>query len=253
AQVIIDNYIASAESKWNRSSGLVLLLPHGNEGQGPDHSSAHLERFLQFAVGNNIQICDVTTPVQYFHLLRRQVKLSFRKPLIIMTPKSLLRHPKVISNITELAEGGFQEVLDDSCNPEQIDRILLCSGKVYYDLIAHRETMGHNNSALIRLEQLSPFPKRALESCLEKYKPRNITWIQEQPRNFGAWNYMREAFSRDFPKIDLQYFGRDENASNATGSFKQYQEEQDKLVKFAFESSTARAAVNGRINRGDMK
>ncbi|MCP4256180.1 MAG: 2-oxoglutarate dehydrogenase E1 component [Planctomycetes bacterium] len=253
AQVIIDNYIASAESKWNRSSGLVLLLPHGNEGQGPDHSSAHLERFLQFAVDNNIQICDVTSPAQYFHLLRRQVKLSFRKPLIIMTPKSLLRHPKVISNITELAEGCFQEVLDDSCEPQQTDRILLCSGKVYYDLVAQREASGHSNSALIRLEQLSPFPEHALASCLNKYNSHNITWIQEEPRNFGAWNYMREAFSRYFPKIDLQYFGRDENASNATGSSKQYQQEQDKLVKLAFESSTARAAVNGQTNRGDMK
>jgi 2-oxoglutarate dehydrogenase E1 component len=170
-----------------------------------------------------------------------------------MTPKSLLRHPSVISNITELAEGCFKEVLDDSCNPEQIDRILLCSGKIYYDLVTQRETAGHTNAALIRMEQLSPFPERELASCMEKYKSHNVTWIQEESRNFGAWNYMREAFSRHFPQIDLQYFGRDENASNATGSFKQYQEEQDKLVKFAFESKPARVAVNGRINRGDMK
>ncbi len=253
AQVIIDNYIVSAESKWNRSSGLVLLLPHGNEGQGPDHSSAHLERFLQLAADDNIQICNVTTPAQYFHLLRRQVKLSFRKPLIIMTPKSLLRHPKVISDITELAEGSFQETLDDSCEPDQAERILLCSGKVYYDLVAQREAMGHTNAALIRIEQLSPFPDRALASCLEKYTSHDITWIQEEPRNFGAWTYMREAFSRHFPQIDLQYFGRDENASKATGSFKQYQEEQKKLVKLAFEPTPARAAMDGQANRRDMK
>jgi 2-oxoglutarate dehydrogenase complex dehydrogenase (E1) component-like enzyme len=253
AQVIIDNYIASAESKWNRSSGLVLLLPHGNEGQGPDHSSAHLERFLQLAADDNIQICNVTTPAQYFHLLRRQVKLSFRKPLIIMAPKSLVRHPRVISNIAELADGSFQEVLDDSCKPQQIDRILLCSGKVYYDLVTQREDAGHTNSALIRLEQLSPFPEHAIASCLERYTSHNITWIQEEPRNFGAWTYMREAFSKYFPKIDIRYFGRDENASNATGSFKQYQEEQTKLVKFAFESTPVRTAVNGQTNRGDMK
>jgi 2-oxoglutarate dehydrogenase E1 component len=253
AQVIIDNYITSAESKWNRSSGLVLLLPHGNEGQGPDHSSAYLERFLQLAADDNIQTCNVTTPAQYFHLLRRQVKLNFRKPLIIMAPKSLLRHAKVISDVTELAEGSFQEVLGDSFDPDQTDRILLCSGKIYYDLIAHRESSGHTNVALIRVEQLCPFPDSAIASCLEKYTTRNITWIQEEPRNCGGWTFMREAFSRHFPQIDLQYFGRDENASNATGSFKQYQEEQKKLVKLAFESAPTRAAVNGQTNRGDMK
>jgi len=253
AQVIIDNYIASAESKWKRSIGLILLLPHGNEGQGPDHSSAHLERFLQLAANDNIQICNVTTPAQYFHLLRRQVKLSFRKPLIIMAPKSLLRHPKVISKVTELAKGGFQEVLDDSYKQEQTKRILLCSGKVYYDLIEEREAVGHTNSALIRLEQLYPFPESALVSCLENYATQDITWIQEEPRNCGAWLYVREAFSKHFPQIELQYFGRDESASNATGSFKQYQEEQKRLVKLAFGSATAEAAVDGQTNTGDMK
>jgi 2-oxoglutarate dehydrogenase E1 component len=253
AQVIIDNYITSAESKWNRSSGLVLLLPHGNEGQGPDHSSAHLERFLQLAADDNIQICNVTTPAQYFHLLRRQVKLNFRKPLIIMAPKSLLRHPKVISDVTELAEGSFQEVLDDSLDPANTERILLCSGKIYYELTAQRETSGHTNAAIIRIEQLCPFPDNAIESCLDKYATRNITWIQEEPKNCGGWTYMREAFSRYFPQINLQYFGRDANASNATGSFKQYQEEQKNLIRLAFESVPSQTAVNGQTNRGDMK
>lgn len=253
AQVIIDNYITSAESKWNRSSGLVMLLPHGSEGQGPDHSSAHLERFLQLAADDNIQICNVTTPAQYFHLLRRQVKLSFRKPLIIMTPKSLLRHPKVISDVTELSEGSFQQIHDDSLNHDQIERILLCSGKVYYDLLEERETAGHTNSALIRIEQLYPFPESALSSCLDKYTPQSIAWLQEEPRNSGAWTYMREAFSRYFPQSNLLYLGRDENASNATGSFKQYQEEQKKLVKSAFESGTLGTTVNVQTKRGDKK
>ena len=236
AQVIIDNYIASAESKWDRSSGLVMLLPHGSEGQGPDHSSAYLERFLQLAADDNIQICNVTTPAQYFHVLRRQMKLSCRKPLIIMTPKSLLRHPKVISAVTGFVEGGFQEVLDDSCDPAQVDRIILCSGKVYYDLLAQREATGQDNVALVRIELLYPFPDRSLGACLEKYsRMSSLIWIQEEHRNSGAWTYMRECFSLHFPQINLQYLGRDENASSATGSFKQYQKEQKNLVESAFE------------------
>jgi 2-oxoglutarate dehydrogenase E1 component len=236
AQVIIDNYVASAESKWDRSSGLVMLLPHGSEGQGPDHSSAHLERFLQLAAEENIQICNVTTPAQYFHVLRRQMKLSCRKPLIIMTPKSLLRHPKVISAVTDFVSGGFQEVLDDSCDPAKVDRILLCSGKIYYDLLAQRDATGKDNVAPVRIELLYPFPDRALGACLEKYKrASNIIWVQEEHKNSGAWTFMRERFSLHFPRIDLKYLGRDESASSATGSFKQYQKEQKKLVEDAFE------------------
>lgn len=236
AQVIIDNYIVSAQSKWDRASGLVLLLPHGSEGQGPDHSSANPERFLQLAAGDNIQVCNVTTPAQYFHVLRRQVKLGFRKPLIIMTPKSLLRHPKVISVIGDLAKGGFQEVLEDSHDPDKIDRVLLCSGKVYYDLLAQHEAADQNNVALIRVELLYPFPDRAIGACLEKYAgAQQIVWLQEEPRNLGAWSYMRERFSLHFPQIDLQYMGRDENASSDTGSFKQYRQEQKQLVESAFE------------------
>jgi 2-oxoglutarate dehydrogenase E1 component len=252
AQVIIDNYIVSAQSKWNRSSGLVLLLPHGNEGQGPDHSSGHLERFLQLAAEDNVQICNLTVPSQYFHLLRRQVKVGFRKPLIIMTPKSLLRHPKVISDISEFSEGCFQQIFDDSLDPDQVERILLCSGKVYYDLLAHREKSDRTRSALIRVEQLYPFPQTALSSCLDKYAAQSISWVQEEPRNSGAWTYIHEAFSRYFPQIDIQYVGRDENASNATGSFKQYQAEQEKLIGSAFEPEPARTSA-GTNKRGDSK
>jgi 2-oxoglutarate dehydrogenase E1 component len=246
AQVIIDNYIASAESKWGRASGLVLLLPHGYEGQGPDHSSAHLERFLQLAACDNIQVCNVTTPAQYFHLLRRQVKAGFRKPLVLMTPKSLLRHPKVVSTINDLAEGGFREVLDDSCEPDNISRILLCSGKIYYDLITQREAVKNTDTALIRIEQLYPFPKQALGACLEKYSHlRDITWIQEEPRNFGAWSYINERFRTYLPAMDLHYFGRDQSSSSAAGSFKQHQTEQKKLVEDAFNLSTRRR-IEGR-------
>jgi 2-oxoglutarate dehydrogenase E1 component len=234
AQVIIDNYIASAESKWDRSSGLVLLLPHGSEGQGPDHSSAHLERFLQLAAGNNIQVCNVTTPAQYFHVLRRQVKMSCRKPLIIMTPKSLLRHPKVTSEVGELAEGGFQEVLDDSCNPDKVKRVLFCSGKVYYDLVARREETGRTDSAIIRVEMLYPFPDREIGDCIEKYTGADsMIWVQEEHKNSGAWQYMRERFSSHLPQIDLQYIGRQESASSATGLFRQFQAEQKKLIEDA--------------------
>jgi 2-oxoglutarate dehydrogenase E1 component len=243
AQVIIDNYIASAESKWGRSSGLVLLLPHGYEGQGPDHSSAHLERFLQLAACDNIQVCNATTPGQYFHLLRRQVKVGFRKPLILMTPKSLLRHPKVISTINDLAEGGFREVLDDSYEPHNISRILLCSGKIYYDLLDRREAVENTDTALIRLEQLYPFPEQALDACFERYSHlRDVTWIQEEPRNYGAWSYMSERFRSYWPAIDLHYLGRDESSSSATGSFKQHEAEQKKLIEEAFGLSKSPAS-----------
>lgn len=236
AQVIIDNYIVSAESKWNLSSGLVLLLPHGSEGQGPDHSSAHLERFLQLAAEENIQVCNPTTPAQYFHLLQRQVKATFRKPLIIMTPKSLLRHQKVVSTVTDLAQGHFKEVINDICDPDQVERVLLCSGKVYYDLLAHREAISNTNTALIRFELLYPFPGSAIKESLKKYsRAREFIWIQEEPRNAGAWTYICENFALHFSDIDLRYFGRDENATSATGSFRQYQQEQKKLVEGAFE------------------
>jgi 2-oxoglutarate dehydrogenase E1 component len=239
AQVIIDNYIASAQSKWGRSSGLVLLLPHGNEGQGPDHSSAHLARFLQLAARDNMQICNVTTAAQYFHLLRRQVKLGFRRPLVVMTPKSLLRHPKVISPVNEFVDGVFQAVIDDTCDPAQLERVLLCSGKIYYDLLARREAQGDMRCALIRLEQLYPFPEAELRACLDKYKStRDVVWVQEEPRNWGAWDYMREQFSYCLSHINLRRIARKESASSAGGSLQQHQERQQKLVERALQPIT---------------
>ena len=157
-QVIIDNYVAAGEAKWGTISGIVLLLPHGFEGQGPEHSSAHLERFLMLCARNNIQVCNCTTPAQYFHLLRRQIKRSFRKPLIVMTPKSLLRHPRALSPLSDLSRGEFREVLDDPSRPAKPRRLLLCSGKIFYDLLKAREDSGDSSAAIVRVEQLYPFP-----------------------------------------------------------------------------------------------
>jgi len=216
-------------------SGLVLLLPHGIEGQGPDHSNARLERFLQLAARENIQVGNLTTPAQYFHALRRQVKPGFRKPLVLMTPKSLLRHPKAVSPLSDLTEGGFRDVLDDTCAPADVERILLCSGKIYYDLVTQRETTNRRDAAIVRVEMLYPFPEGALGECLEKYRnAREFVWVQDEPRNYGAWIYMRDRFSTHFSQIELQYFGREENACGATASLTQYQGEQKQLVEGAF-------------------
>jgi 2-oxoglutarate dehydrogenase E1 component len=245
AQIIIDNYVASAEDKWGRFSGLVLLLPHGNEGQGPDHSSGRLERFLPLAARDNLQVCHPSTPAQYFHLLRRQVRVDFRKPLVVMTPKSLLRHPKVISPLADLAQGHFLAVLDDTLDRDQVQRILLCSGKVYYDLLAQRESSARADTALIRIEQFYPFPEQALSDCLDGYsRLRDVTWVQEEPRNAGAWAYMRERFAQYLPATELHYFGREESPSSGTGSFQQYQRHQKELVERVFESMPVSTAVD---------
>jgi 2-oxoglutarate dehydrogenase E1 component len=254
AQVTIDNYIASAESKWGRLSGLVLLLPHGFEGQGPDHSSGHIERFLQLAARENIQVCNLTTPAQYFHALRRQVKLSFRKPLVIMAPKSLLRHPKAISSVAELTTGGFQQVLDDSCDPKNVERILLCSGKIHYELLARRDSVGRDDTAMVRIEQLYPFPEKAIAACLERYPHvKQVTWVQEEHKNYGAWAYMRERFASALPTVSLDYHGREESASSATGSFKEHQREQKELVESAFEPSAVTGVATRSAGGGHAK
>jgi 2-oxoglutarate dehydrogenase E1 component len=254
-QVVIDNYIASAQCKWGRMSGLVLLLPHGIEGQGPDHSNARLERYLQLAARENVQICNLTTPAQYFHALRRQVKLRFRKPLVIMTAKSLLRHPKVISPVNDLAEGRFQEVLDDTANPTQVERILLCSGKVHYDLISQRDATHRGDVAVIRVEMLYPFPDAAIGACLKRYPhAQEITWVQEEPRNFGAWTYMQDRFSLHFPDVELRYFGREESACGAAASLTQSQGEQKQLVEGAFGVATgAGHGLGSGLNGGTRR
>jgi 2-oxoglutarate dehydrogenase E1 component len=250
-QVIIDNYVAAGEAKWGTTSGIVLLLPHGFEGQGPEHSSAHIERFLLLCAQENIQVCNCSTPAQYFHLLRRQAKHGQRKPLAVMTPKSLLRHPKAASSIGELASGEFEEVLDDPNHPKNPERLLLCTGKVYYDLAAAREEQKNAKVEIVRIEQLFPFPEKALSRILENRGwPKDVRWVQEEPRNRGAWSFMRERFERSFGGVKLSYVGREESPSPATGSHSRHEREQKELVKAALAGGRdafagARAALAG--------
>jgi 2-oxoglutarate dehydrogenase E1 component len=237
AQVIIDQFIVSAEAKWDRSSGLVLLLPHGYEGQGPEHSSARIERFLQLCADENIQVVYPTTPAQYFHLLRRQMKRSFRKPLVVMTPKSLLRHPKAVSLASELASGGFLEVLDDPevKDPMAITRLMLCSGKVYYDLLEERERTGRKDTAIIRLEQLYPLHTTLLRSVVERYPKAsgNIIWAQEEPKNMGGWLHL-SAWIEEELGVRMRYVGRPEAPAPAVGSKSVHEREVMEFMAAAF-------------------
>ena len=235
AQVIIDQFIASGESKWGRASGLVMLLPHGYEGQGPEHSSARLERFLQLCAEDNIQVVVPSTPAQYFHLLRRQVRRDFRKPLIVMTPKSLLRHKMAVSPVEQFVSSRFQEVLDDpAIDPERVRRVVVGSGKVYYDLVAKREEFGKSREvAIIRLEQFYPWPVDALKGVLGRYRSaREWVWVQEESQNMGAWSFVAPRL-QDLMGFPFQYVGRDASASPATGSHSVHEREQTELVEAA--------------------
>jgi 2-oxoglutarate dehydrogenase E1 component len=197
AQVMIDQYISAAEDKWKLQNGLVMLLPHGYEGQGAEHSSARMERYLQLCARDNMYIADVTTPAQMFHILRRQMKANFRKPLIIFTPKSLLRHPKAVSKIAELTDGSFQEVIDDSsANVKKVKSLVFCTGKFYYDLLAVKEDLERDDVALVRVEQLFPLPEEQMMDIVAKYKNADdLVWAQEEPRNMGAWSHLLMHFS----------------------------------------------------------
>jgi 2-oxoglutarate dehydrogenase E1 component len=233
AQVVIDQFIVSGESKWQRTCGIVLLLPHGYEGQGPEHSSARLERFLQASAEDDIQVVNVTTPAQYFHLLRRQVKRDFRKPLIVMSPKSLLRHPAAVSRISDFTDGGFQDILEEPNAPASVERIILCSGKVYYDLCDYRDRNGITNAALVRIEQLYPLHADRLEEIGAKYPNARIVWCQEESQNMGAWSWIWPQIADFFGKIPL-YAGRDASASPAVGSLALHKLELAGLLKDAF-------------------
>ena len=216
AQIMIDQFITAGEDKWNIQSGLVMLLPHGYEGQGAEHSSARLERYLQSCGDLNMQIVNATTPGNHFHALRRQVKRNFRKPLIVFSPKMLLRYPKAVSSLKELAEGGFQEVIDD---PKGLHKtatsVVLCSGKAYYDFIEEAETRGVDNMAFVRVEQLYPLPKNQIDEVLAKYKKaENIIWGQEEPENMGAWTYM----AMNMRHIDLKCVSIPASAAPAAGA-----------------------------------
>ncbi len=236
AQVIIDQYIAASEDKWKDRSRVTMLLPHGYEGQGPEHSSARLERYLQLCAENNLQVCYPTTPAQYFHLLRRQVQPGMERPLIVMTPKSLLRLPAATSTIEQLTRGGFQPVIDDEVeNPAAVKRLVFCSGKVYYDLLEARKQSGEAHVAIVRLEQFYPFPLQRLHEITANYpKAEQIVWAQEEPKNMGGWTFVEPKLENFLKKCERPiYVGRAASASPATGSYAIHQLEQAKLINEA--------------------
>ncbi|MCP4550556.1 MAG: 2-oxoglutarate dehydrogenase E1 component [Bacteroidetes bacterium] len=234
AQTIIDQFLSSAEDKWNVMNDLVLLLPHGYEGQGPEHSSARLERFLILCAENNMQIVNCSTPANFFHVLRRQLKRDFRKPLIIFTPKSLLRHPKCTSSLEDLSNNGFTEVIDDvTAKAKEIKKVVFCSGKIYYDLFAEKEKLQNTSIALVRLEQIYPLPVQQLKSVIKKYKNcKNWLWVQEEPINMGAWTFMHH----NFKEVPLKVIARPSSGSPATGSSRFHTIRQQKIIDKTFET-----------------
>ena len=248
AQVIIDQFITSGETKWGRASGLVMLLPHGYEGQGPEHSSARLERFLQMCAGENIQVVNCTTPANYFHALRRQMHRDFRKPLIVMTPKSLLRNKRCTSFISDfLKKNSFHRILEDHAYLEdshtielkkdsKIEKVIMCSGKIYFDLLEAREKVKNDRIVFIRIEQLYPFPAKTLAKLLKRYENAEFIWCQEEPKNMGAWNTVRNYIDRtleiiDFRNSKVKYVGRNASSTTATGNFNKHLAEQKKILE----------------------
>jgi 2-oxoglutarate dehydrogenase E1 component len=242
AQVIIDQFISSGEAKWGRLCGLTLMLPHGYEGQGPEHSSARLERFLQLCAEHNMQVCAPSTPAQMFHMLRRQMKQSFRKPLIVMTPKSLLRHKLSVSPMQDLAHGGFRNIIDeiDEVDPARVTRLVFCSGKVYFDLLESRRTDALHNVAIVRIEQLYPFPVELYASVMRKYpNAREVVWCQEEPQNQGAWYQIRHRLQEPLSREQhLLYAGRAPAAAPATGIAQMHAEQQKALVEAALRATS---------------
>ncbi len=249
AQIIIDQFISSGESKWGRASGLVMLLPHGYEGQGPEHSSARLERFLQLCAGENMQVVNCSTPANYFHVLRRQMHREFRKPLIVMTPKSLLRHKRCISNLSDFSKKStFHRVLEDDAyskvnnllelkkRDEKIEKVVMCSGKIYYDLLEAREKIKNNRVTFVRIEQLYPFPAKTLANILKRYNKAEFIWCQEEPKNMGAWNTVRNYIDRTLEMINLgdksvKYIGRNASSSTATGNLNKHLAQQKEILE----------------------
>ncbi len=241
AQVIIDQFITSGQRKWNRVSGLVMLLPHGYEGQGPEHSSARIERFLQSCADNNLLVAQPSTPAQYFHLLRRQLKLPFRKPLIIFTPKSLLRHPCCRSPLADLSSGQFCEIIPDQQTPERIDSVLLCCGKIYHELQEERQKQQRDDVAIIRIEQLYPLREDLLSEILQPLGgARRLLWVQEEPRNMGAWTFVAPILARILGRCP-DYCGRPEAAAPAGGSHRQFKIDQRRIIESALQTTPASA------------
>ncbi len=233
AQIIIDQYLSSAEDKWNVMNDLVLLLPHGYEGQGPEHSSARIERFLTLSAENNMQLVNATSPANFFHVLRRQLYRDFRKPLVVFTPKSLLRHPKCVSSLSEFSSGCFREVIDDeTADPEKVTRLVFCSGKLFYELLEEKEKKGIEHTAVIRLEQIYPLPEKQIREILDKYKnAKDHTWAQEEPVNMGAWYFI----GHYFPEGKIRAVARPASGSPATGSTKFHMVRQRKIIEKAFQ------------------
>ena len=260
AQIMLDQFISSAESKWGQPSGLVMLLPHGFEGQGPEHSSARVERYLTLCAENNMLVVNCTTPAQYFHVLRRQMyggsdRRGMRKPLIVFTPKSLVRHPRAVSTLHDFSTGGFAEIISeaDGADPASVTRVVFCSGKIYYDLLAAKEDRKADHVALVRVEQLYPFEAGQTTDILARYAPTTeVVWAQEEPRNMGPWRFLREQIQPllDATRRELRYVGRPESASPATGSGKLHQQEQAEIVNDALTpgaiSETRRVRVIAR-------
>jgi 2-oxoglutarate dehydrogenase E1 component len=235
AQVIIDQFIAAALSKWRRYSGLVMLLPHGYEGQGPEHSNGWLGRHLSLCAEENLQVCLPTTPAQYFHLLRRQMRRDFRRPLIVLTPKSMLRNPRVTSPLVDFQQGHFSELLDDTREIKNASRVLFCSGKVYYDLVAKAEALGVSDIPIVRVEQFYPINEAVWEEIAAHYgSAREWVWVSEEPTNFGGWSFMQSTLQTYFHS-PVWYIGRARSASPATGSKRVHDRQQDRLVSFALQ------------------
>jgi 2-oxoglutarate dehydrogenase E1 component len=239
AQVIIDQFIVSGEDKWRRLSGLVLMLPHGFEGAGPEHSSGRIERILALGAEDNLQVAVPTTPAQMFHLLRRQVVRRWRKPLFIFTPKSMLRSPKAVSSLDDCAQGRFKRIIPDprGVPMAKVNAVLLCSGKLYYELESRREQLGREDMAIVRIEQLYPFPRAELDRLLGDCQPgTNVVWVQEEPENMGAWRFLRVTVSMSFLDGRLPFSGicRPAAASPATGSHAAHHLEQEQILERAF-------------------
>lgn len=251
AQIIIDQYVTAAETKWQRMSGLVMLLPHGYEGSGPEHSSARIERFLELCANNNVQVANCTVPANYFHLLRRQLHRPFRKPLIVFTPKGLLRHPKCVSSLKEFAQGGFQEVLDDTAvQATQVKRVLLCTGKIYYDLLDTQQKHNRTDVAIVRLEQLYPLPENQIQAIIAKYKKATEWfWVQEEPENMGAWTFIMRKFTSNesLSKLQIQVISRKESSSPATGSPKQHASQQEYILNRSFDLQPEKTKASGKL------
>ena len=231
AQIIIDQFISSGETKWKFSSGLVLLLPHGYEGQGPEHSSARLERFLQLSANGSMQVINPTTPANMFHALRRQMHRDFRTPLIVMTPKSLLRHPMCTSTIKYFTNGGFKEVIDDEfVNAKEVKKVALCTGKIYYELLAKQQADKVKDIAIVRLEQLYPMPQTHLAELFDKYKKAEFYWVQEEPKNMGVWLHLGRY---DWP-VKINRISRESSSTPATGFASVHAKEQTDILEKVF-------------------